>query len=1220
MDGDQIDNAASTTATLENEIWEVKCILAEKRDLNGTIRFLAEFQGFPLSEADWLPQEELGDDLLAEWDKQKDLQRRGWAKKFKIRTWKTAALNRIQAEAQTTYAESFEQVVKTLDEYSDDSESSEDSEDGSENEIIMPSVGVATQDRHEQLTILPISARNPLGSVPQAPIAGIGNITHNLPADGKKRKVTEGGDVSQPKKRSKVSSPSQTVETHKQKGNDKSLHDTFQKPLRILTQDGIAASSSPGTKSMQSPEKASPDGHGSGNLEVADLSGKVTDGRDAAMQHRPEALRVTQTGDEAPAGTKVRRKKSVHWSDQLIQESESVNAEDSLFVNQDKITSFRGESLLQDIEVVAGGSPAPASSVDDSTPSPNFSKLCRLDQVSGHTVVLEYEGLGNHRDAEWFSSIAESEPLIFTHTCTARDFTRLEVLLPRRYSFLSGGGVSSTTFPDLYEKYANKMAVISLGLVFHGPKCSVLIFPTNCRRWSLAARDISGASSTSSFALSFRVFRPLDGVNPSTLAPILPSRDPWDRKSAQPPLPMDTKNYLGPSYDELMPHRCKETGGDHIFLAFAPGHETEASFISIWLRRSSPKCQIYTSMLPGQWAFFEKQGQGVIIIHEDAIPVIRRFPRFFKILSKRSIAYTFWVFTRAIQPWSAFPSTMPVPCSMGDIRLSPVFKHGLVVLLTPSFLVSQPQQAYNVVKWFWKNFYHELDTPQIGRLFVCHNIDRWLLELTEEKTALRRRISAKAASSGALDRKALSTEAMTAREKTNKILRRLADATTNPVGGPLIYAPKCINGNDEQSLINWFGHWSVAHMDQFRKFVVVGSSDSCSAERLRRQVAFPDYSGATTGHLNATPAPSIDQSQLIETSASTLQSPGASDSSPMHQPNDDPRALTQWLTEQLNLVNRPGNPLRIYRFPVSYWNPDMPFHFGDIWSSFKSYEAWLKFQPPSSDPEVRGSKCNTLLGLFYTLEGKWDPARFDPAVKSFRRPWLAILRPCNLHFYPWTQCELLIWDPSVSTRLRNVSKVGMDHLTEAQRQLAIQTAQLRDQDPDVLPLERVWIGGFGADADVTMNALEKTKEQMRTMYSDIRTHLPVPKGKLSQQGWKLVDPESAKRRSLSPDKNAREARDVSVPSGSTQVVHPPHVPSGGDAGVRSTQCANRLFAKAQEAQARARGSRTPFLYDFPSTETSYRQQDQEGRAFSHIKVAPWESLLKLWKIDDPKEV
>lgn len=745
-----------------------------------------------------------------------------------------------------------------------------------------------------------------------------GNITHNVPADGKKRKITEGGEVLQPKKRSKASSPSQTVETHKQKDNDKYLHDTFQKPMGILTEDGIAASSSPGTKSMESLEKASSDGHGSGNLEAADLSGKVTDGRDAAMQHHPKALRVTKTGDETPAGTKLRRKKSVHWSDQLIQESGSVNAEDSLFVNQDKITSFRGESLVQDTDVVAGGSPAPASSVDDSNPSLNFSKLCRLDQVSGHTIVLEFEGLGNYRDAEWFSSITEPEPLIFTHTCTARDFARLEILLRRRYSFLSGGGVSSTTFPDLYEKYAKKMAVLSLGLVFHGPQCSVLIFPTHCRRWSLAARDISGASTTSSFALTFRAFRPLEGVNPSTLAPILPPRDPWDRKSAQPPLPMDTKNYLGPSYDELMPHLSKETGEDHIFLAFPPGHENEASLISIWLRRSTPKCQIYTSMLPGQWAFFEKQGQGVVIIHEDAIPAIRRFPRFFKILSKRSTAYTFWVFNRAIQPLSAFPSTMSAPCSMGDIRLSPVFKHGLVVLLTPSFIISQPQQAYNVVKWFWQNFHHELDTPQIGRLFVCHSIGRWLLELTEEKTALRRRISAKPASSGELDRKALTIKAMTAREKTNRILRKLADATTNPMGGPLIYAPKCINGNDEQSLINWFGHWSVAHMDQFRKFVVVGSSDSCSEERLRRQVAFPDYSGATTGHLNVTPTPSIDQTQLTEGSASTLQSPGASDSSPMHQPNDDPRALTQWLTEQLNLSNRPGNPLRIYRFPVSY--------------------------------------------------------------------------------------------------------------------------------------------------------------------------------------------------------------------------------------------------------------------------------------------------------------
>ncbi|KFA61756.1 hypothetical protein S40285_04178 [Stachybotrys chlorohalonatus IBT 40285] len=196
----------------------------------------------------------------------------------------------------------------------------------------------------------------------------------------------------------------------------------------------------------------------------------------------------------------------------------------------------------------------------------------------------------------------------------------------------------------------------------------------------------------------------------------------------------------------------------------------------------------------------------------------------------------------------------------------------------------------------------------------------------------------------------------------------------------------------------------------------------------------------------------------------------------------------------------------------------------------------------------------------------------------------------------------------------------MDHLTEAQRQLAIQTTQLRDQDPNVLPIERVWIGGFGADTDVTMNALEKTKEQIRTMCSDIRTHLPLPSGKLSQQGWKLMDPESTIRSSLSPDENAREARDVSVSSGTTRIVHPPHAPLGRDVGVRGTQCANRLFTKAQEARARARGSRTPFQYDFPSTETSYRQQHQEGLAFSHIKVAPWKSLLKLWKIDDPKEV
>lgn len=61
-----------------------------------------------------------------------------------------------------------------------------------------------------------------------------------------------------------------------------------------------------------------------------------------------------------------------------------------------------------------------------------------------------------------------------------------------------------------------------------------------------------------------------------------------------------------------------------------------------------------------------------------------------------------------------------------------------------------------------------------------------------------------------------------------------------------VWASGCIDPNDEQSLVNWFGWWSTTRLTSYRRFYVIGFRARGNA-KARKTVRIPNYATHVTG-------------------------------------------------------------------------------------------------------------------------------------------------------------------------------------------------------------------------------------------------------------------------------------------------------------------------------------------------------------------------------------
>ncbi|CEI62978.1 hypothetical protein FVEN_g457 [Fusarium venenatum] len=811
-------------------------------------------------------------------------------------------------------------------------------------------------------------------------------------------------------------------------------------------------------------------------------------------------------------------------------------------------------------------------------------------------IPVSFQRREPQNELPWPAIFENMPTLIFTHTCMVQDFLSQEhVLIADK---LGNGLMVSNGGGNGLGAVANWLRIRSLGaLLYRHDLCILMCVQSQAQ--AQAATDVESPS------LQYYLFRPAPHFTTRSLAPIaLPEGLDTGKLLPKTALAVFDR-MLGFKYEQLLTEEAfaKPSNKHTFFLAFPGDTLEDAKFLCLWLRNYNPKCRILSSFFPGHWQTFLRLEHGAVLVHEEAIWSIRLFPYVNKLLYPSS-KFNFVLFSKSLQPSPMYPS-LAQPCRVGDVTLQLLGgQRRAALLVTPSFVVSQPQQIWNFFKWYWKAW---SNARSHFTLVVSAGFVSWLCEVAIEKENLWSRLPTKTARD---DQKARVTQELKALQKTKECVRRLQDMASEEQPG-IIMCPEMIDNNDEQSLVNWFGWWSVVNLDRYRRFTVIGSSTT-DLGRLMHRTTRPNFIASTvTEHQELERADALPM---------PLQSKQVAEREAQWRFKMVPDDTSVCLEELLSSISdrQPKFLWTLYKYPLTYWDepaPELGVHSDD----FKTYSDWFR----SFKDQIARRSQKTAIALCYTAEGKSSHYGALEDARKRRRPWIAIYRPFQLHMSHWKEAELIIWDPLAKKPPRDDPIFYEGDLIEAQR---IMIQRLRGER-DMLPLKNIWIGGWDTDGPPSVGPLDMTLQHLERLFLDWKNNVPIPVLAMENKGWQCVvrghaPPQSRPRprrrfSSFSPEPmdldSTSEASDTAdkEPKMGFQPPRAKH-PNG-------KMIYNRFLQHCRHEENR-RAPKGSMEYRFEPTMEWYKRQAREGSGFEHINFMSWQDVFAKYKIEDPKKV
>lgn len=808
----------------------------------------------------------------------------------------------------------------------------------------------------------------------------------------------------------------------------------------------------------------------------------------------------------------------------------------------------------------------------------------------------------------WFTDFLHKSCLEMGHLVLAETLiAQLPSLSSQGFQSLCAGTITSTVCVEDLKVLSEHLRIGSSGLFVAQAQFNLLIFPTRCADFDGLSNFGVEPTSPDGIALKYFMFRSaipiFQQIRPSSSA----SRRLESRVGEEKVVLFPT--ILGIQYSGLISSADKEKKPAHFFLAF-PQRAIEWQWsLASWLSTREKTCKIYTNFDPGSWlAFVEKAKieRGVVIVHEALVPFLRRFPKIANLLVKYPV--NIWHFSESLDlgPSQPLVGSRIIPAM--STKLSRLFPVGSAVLITPSFVVSEPQAAYRLLKWF----YEKRAKQGNHKLVVAYNFLEYLSELSREKSALVSHLQSvlwkwKSDDEIAMDKNkaALTDYDLEARQKTWIYMgwwlsEQVHSEAPFSDSNPTIVADRSIDPHDEQSLVNWFGWWSMAHSHDYRKFYVVGSKGKSNSNpvhtltsRTSRKVQVPKYSPSVVN----------DPDQAMRNLLSKQRPADRGLNFQSQCFHNDENRIGPWLQTR----DQGLSSLKLYPYPVSWVDKTMAIHYDDPNMSFKTIEQWWN----SIVPWMSGSyHYNTFVGFFYTVSDEWDPDKPPQPVRPRRQPWLAIWRPVNPHekanFYSHGKTELIIWDTRAGAELENKSSLHLNHLTWMQREL-VKHVQLHahEKNPNSF-LEKVWLGGFQAH-QFSLQSKEPadiTAEFLMRLVENLKHTLAAAAYFLTKSGYRPV----ALRMGPSDTDNEEQIDFDDDPD--TRIIF--HAPRGsGDLQPRGvSKCTNELFEAAAENKPYK-----DMVYTYTPTLTWYQNQVAEGRHFEHIFVGEWDKVFSVMGVD-----
>lgn len=878
----------------------------------------------------------------------------------------------------------------------------------------------------------------------------------------------------------------------------------------------------------------------------------------------------------------------------------------------------------------------------ESTNLRSMGKQIKLSTAPSHSLDVTFDNIPRDTGQEWLTTFIDDDDLYFGHTVLAETLTsQLKSSGSQGFQWLCSGAVASPNHFSSLETIAEHLRVLSSGLFKTSAQYHLLLFPTKCDDFKVLTDFGVEPSSPDGIALKYFMFKSEHPIC-QLIRPFSDTSEGMQVEAGKEKLLLFPK-LLNMRFSPFVegPQRSKKR---HFFLAF-PRESIEWFKSSCsWLFIRDPSCKIYSTFEPGGWSAFitnAKAEFGIIILHESMVPFVRRFPSLARLLQSNS-NFNFWCFSEAFGLESVQPDkTGWIPAM--PTMFSRLFPSGQAILITPSFMVSEPQQTLAFLKWF---FSLQSNRSSNSKLVTAFNITAYLRDLSGEKctqqlllkdTTWKRMspLDVAAQKNGA----ALTDDDIEARQKAwfyfdQWLVAQPESEIPFSALSNVIYADRSIDPHDEQSLVNWFGWWSLTHSDEFRKFYVIGSSSSMNSvagasptvARMSRNMEIPKYDRAVVN----------DPDEAIRTALENSGKPVEADNGPRDTGRlHDSQSWFQSECFHNNynnirsfLIQRDyrGGHLKVYNIPVSWADRTMADHFGDHQTRFATIEQWWNFAHPWL--KDRGRIFNTYIGFFFTITEEWRPKNFSSGLNPRRHTWFVVYRPVDPHdsraSYRHGKTELIIWDVRAGEELEESNSIGLSQLSWMQQEL-IRYIQIHahEKNPGSF-LERVWLGGFQVHRSACQSTLaaDITAEYLSNMTENLKSALPGAARYLALNGYRQVSLSPTAPAAAAPTSHAdnipqSSARDTEEDDLDTRIIfHPPRgseklKPRG------SSKCTNNLFEAARLACLRDKNVKE-MAYTFRPTMEWYQQQVAEGRQYEHIMVDSWENIFEQLKISQPR--
>ncbi|KAK6583590.1 hypothetical protein PZA11_003320 [Diplocarpon coronariae] len=551
---------------------------------------------------------------------------------------------------------------------------------------------------------------------------------------------------------------------------------------------------------------------------------QISTGVPNGIQSKSETLSVTIDEDVDMLGSDVSQLEvdnQTHVAPRIASENPSSKLNGKMINAGEKIRQKATESLSARVKEVVFGS-------DES-----------------RSLFLDFGDLKLEESEPWKLALTSDSKINFHQICLAQDVKSQQGLIMRQKLWCGSLTAADPEHSEMHksiDQVVDELVLRAAGLVSTFAGFAILIFPSKKEEWRFL-EDFARYSFDA--PLRYMIFRHENNLNQSRDSPSKVGFGKPFRK-------MLMSKIHGLRLNNLVPKYGKDQNPFKFYLLLPQSEEQSLDFFSAWIRASNPESQIFDCRTKGSWDFFLKnhEGFGVILIHDSLVGTISQLPSVRKLLMCPGIVM--WNVSDSTSLYPRFPSMSWEPESeLGTIKFTRLFPHGCAFLLTPSFLVAEPELSHDLLRWFFLKF--KSSTPGTWKLVCCSKFKDYILDLADakvmEKEAFEKIHRDDPARESMLKQKKLSYDLCELRYKIHTLVAQ-AKGTFYPPGhgdggsesdsgfnedmdGPLVEAPAMIDQDDEEQLVMWFAAWSMQKLDVHRKFGVIGTNQE-NAVRAKR--------------------------------------------------------------------------------------------------------------------------------------------------------------------------------------------------------------------------------------------------------------------------------------------------------------------------------------------------------------------------------------------------